>query len=217
MDTAGMVMILIGIYLLTSAVKNRRPIETARAMIQKPGSAKSVLKNADGYEATETGSPRLVLFGQPSPPGSGTDSGGTGDGSLNIGGPVTGGKKLPGGVERGLKPNAVDGGRKIYAHAPWIKSMGGLGSRPIGTSDHPRGLAIDFMIPGWNTAAGNAKGWALAKWIVANAGALHVKYVIWDRKKWNPAGGSGWRPYSHPLGASPTLAHRDHIHVSFKG
>lgn len=211
MDTAGMILILVGIYLLTSAVKNRRPIETARAIIRQPGKAKQLSKSAEGYTAKSTGAPRLSLPGFP-PAGSGNG----GDPSLSITGPLPPGTKMPGGAENGLKPNAISGGRTIYAKAPWIKTMYGLGSRPIGTSDHPRGLAIDFMIPNWSTT-GNAQGWELARWIAANHAALHVKYIIWDVKKFNPAVSTEWRPYTYPMGNSnPTVKHQDHIHVSFK-
>ena len=213
MDTAGMILILVGIYLLTSAVKNRRPIETARAIIRKPGTAKQTMRDAQGYQAQSTGAPRLSLPGSPS--GSAGDK--AGDPSMYIGGPLPTGVKLPGNAEAGLKPNAIAGGRAIYAHAPWLKTMYGMGSRPIGTSDHPRGLAIDFMIPSWSSQAGNARGWELARWIAANSDGLKVKYIIWDVKKFNPSVSREWRPYTYPMGNSnPTVAHRDHIHVSFK-
>ncbi len=121
-------------------------------------------------------------------------------------------------AERGLKPAAKYGLRCVKAAFPQITSMGGVGSRPIGTSDHPRGLAVDFMIPKWSTAGGNAFGWRVARWVQANAKRLHVTYIIWDVQKWNPSVSSAWRPYRHPLGNSnPTLAHRDHVHVSFLG
>ena len=56
----------------------------------------------------------------------------------------------------------------------------------------------------------------MARWVQANAKALHVKYIIWDAKKWNPSASNAWRPYTHPYGNSnPSLAHRNHVHVSF--
>ncbi len=119
-------------------------------------------------------------------------------------------------AERGLRPTALHGLRCVKAAFPAIVSMGGRGGRPIGTSDHPRGLAVDFMIPKWSSTSGNAFGWKVAKWVAAHAKQLRVKYIIWDVKKWNPRVNNSWRPYRHPLGnSSPTLAHRDHVHVSF--
>ena len=58
-----MMLIIVGIYLLTSAIKNRRPIETARAIIAKPSATKSTLASAEGYEAVQTGAPTLTVGG----------------------------------------------------------------------------------------------------------------------------------------------------------
>lgn len=119
-------------------------------------------------------------------------------------------------AERGLQATARHGLRCVKAAFPAIKHMGGRGGRPISASDHPRGLAVDFMIPAWNTRAGNDFGWQVARWVKAHAKSLRVKYVLWDARKWNPQVSDAWRPYRHPLGnRNPTLAHRDHVHVSF--
>ncbi len=119
-------------------------------------------------------------------------------------------------AEHGLRATALHGLRCIKAAFPAIKYMGGRGARPISASDHPKGLAVDFMIPRWNARAGNAFGWRVAHWVQAHAKALHVKYIIWDAKKWVPTVSGAWRAYRHPLGnTNPTLAHRNHVHVSF--
>jgi len=133
----------------------------------------------------------------------------------DIAGPV--GSCPPSGsaAEGGLQPTALRGLRCVKEAYPSITRMGGRGSRPIGTSDHPAGLAVDFMINDWDTPAGNAYGWQVAHWVQAHAKELRVKYIIYDRKKWNPAVNDSWRPYQHPLGSSPTLMHEDHVHVSF--
>ncbi|MBI5027238.1 MAG: hypothetical protein HZB48_00040, partial [Actinobacteria bacterium] len=45
---------------------------------------------------------------------------------------------------------------------------------------------------------------------------LRVKYIIFDAKKWVPSVSGAWRAYRHPYGnTNPTLAHRNHVHVSF--
>lgn len=83
-----------------------------------------------------------------------------------------------------------------------ISTVGGWrahGSVP--NSDHPKGLALDFM------TRSKATGDQLAADVLRNAQAWNVKYVIWYREIWSP--GKGWRPYSGP---SP---HTDHVHVSF--
>ena len=96
-------------------------------------------------------------------------------------------------AERGLRPNALRALRCVKQRFPWIRYMGGVGSRPSGyVSDHPRGLAVDFMIPAWNTRAGNARGWEVAHWLQAHAKDLNVKYLIFDNRSWrayNPSAG----------------------------
>lgn len=123
------------------------------------------------------------------------------------------------GAENGLQATARRGLRCVASVFPQIKSMGGRRSNSSSTcsfSDHCAGLAVDFMVPHWNTPQGKALGWRIARWVQQNAKALRVKYIIWDAKKWNPGASSEWRNYVHPYGnTNATLAHKDHVHVSF--
>lgn len=122
-------------------------------------------------------------------------------------------------AENGLQPSAKVGLRAIAHTFPKITRMGGLrkNSSTCSFSDHCKGLAVDFMIDGWRTQNGKAYGWQVARWVQANAAALNVKMIIWDAKTWKP-GDKQWRAYRHPYGnQNPTLAHLDHVHVSFKG
>lgn len=89
-----------------------------------------------------------------------------------------------------------------------IRTIYGVGLRPSGNSDHPRGLALDYM-----TGTDRAKGDALAAFMQANAGRLGVKYLIWRQRIWFP--GREWRPMADR--GSPTANHEDHIHASFNG
>lgn len=73
-----------------------------------------------------------------------------------------------------------------------------------GPSDHPGGLAIDFMV---NRATGDA----LAQCALDNMKALGIKYVIWEQRI---NSGSGWRPMADRGGV--TANHFDHVHVSFQ-
>lgn len=100
----------------------------------------------------------------------------------------------------GTKPHVKAAGEEIGAKFG-VKDIGGLGSRP-NPSDHPFGLALDFMVYG-----DKAKGDAIAPYCLANYQRLSIKYVIWYRRIWNPK--IGWHPYN---GISP---HTDHVHVSF--
>lgn len=99
-----------------------------------------------------------------------------------------------------------------YVRQTWgIGNIGTLGARP-NKSDHPMGKALDVMIPNWQSS-GVGVGNAIASWFVSNPNAFGTKLVIW-RDQYNR--GSGWRPYTHPLGPTknPTLRHMDHVHVS---
>jgi hypothetical protein len=72
-----------------------------------------------------------------------------------------------------------------------------------GPSDHPNGLALDFMVD-------RATGDALAACVLENKEALGVTYVIW-RQRMNDGG--GWERMEDRGGA--TANHFDHVHVSF--
>jgi septal ring factor EnvC (AmiA/AmiB activator) len=92
-----------------------------------------------------------------------------------------------------------------------VHSIGGW--RPYGSvpgSDHPKGRAIDVM-----TWSNRSLGWRIANWAVGNAGALGVKYVIFNGRIWTR--GRGWHAYRHPsdpCNCNPTLRHDDHVHIS---
>lgn len=86
------------------------------------------------------------------------------------------------------------------------------------TSDHPKGQACDLTVGTHSQMPSESQrqaGWQAATWLIGNADALAISYVIWDGQIWFP--GSGWRPYTgggvyDPT--NPTGGHYDHIHVS---
>lgn len=86
-----------------------------------------------------------------------------------------------------------------------IASILGVGSRSR-MSDHPLGLALDFM-------TSDNRGTALANEVIRINKALDSTYVIW-RQRINSFDGQGWRPMADR--GSPTENHMDHVHVSFK-
>lgn len=105
--------------------------------------------------------------------------------------------KLP-----GVKPH-VKSAANHFGIKHKIKSVGGwraVGSVP--SSDHPKGLALDFM------TRDKGQGDALTADVVSNYQKWGVTYVIWWRRIWSPS--KGWRKYSGPS------AHTDHVHVSFQ-
>ncbi|MHA6796195.1 hypothetical protein ACVGVM_22185 [Pseudonocardia bannensis] len=99
---------------------------------------------------------------------------------------------------------------------PWVEQaaefLGCLFGKPtmIGqasrgnASDHPSGLALDFMMRG-------ATGDRLAECAVRNKDALGITYVIWKQRI---NFGSGWQPMEDR--GSDTANHFDHVHVSFE-
>lgn len=85
-----------------------------------------------------------------------------------------------------------------------VETIGGLAGR-AGISDHPKGLALDFMVTG-------NRGDQIAEYAVNNAERLRVSYVIWYQKI-NSLDGRGWRTMEDRGG--DTANHKDHVHVSF--
>jgi hypothetical protein len=83
---------------------------------------------------------------------------------------------------------------------PQVLGIAGRG----GPSDHPKGLALDFMV---DRAAGDA----LAAYAIRNRDALGISYVIWRQRIDT---GSGFRAMADRGG--PTANHFDHVHVSFR-
>ena len=65
-----------------------------------------------------------------------------------------------------------------------------------------------------------ANGWRIATWLRAHATALHIRYLIWQGRIWDPTtpDQNGWgRPYNGGGIYDPTDTtggHYDHIHLS---
>jgi hypothetical protein len=85
-----------------------------------------------------------------------------------------------------------------------IKTIGGVAQRSY-QSDHPKGLALDFM-------CSRSQGDSLAAFAVANHKQLNITYVIWRQRIWS-INHPGWKAMEDR--GSPTANHMDHVHVSF--
>lgn len=110
---------------------------------------------------------------------------------------------LPVGVanEAGLQPNTVLAARTISAQFPQIATIDGV--RPDSKPWHPRGLAIDIMIPNPESPEGIALGDQIRAFALANAGRFGLQDVIWRGV------------YSTPAGPQATgYGHFDHVHVT---
>lgn len=97
---------------------------------------------------------------------------------------------------------------------------GGVRSGHMAGSAHYDGRAIDVFVRPVNPD-NNRQGWAIASYLVAQAGRLGIDHVIFDDQIWSSgrASESGWRDYAPPdvSGKSDEtvaiLEHRDHVHV----
>lgn len=110
---------------------------------------------------------------------------------------------LPVGVasEAGLQANTIVAARAISARFPQIAQIDGV--RPDSKPWHPRGLAIDIMIPNYNSPEGIALGNEILAFAMANAARFRLQDVIWRGTYYTPAGprGSGY-------------GHFDHVHIT---
>ena len=111
----------------------------------------------------------------------------------------------------------------LGAVKPWVKATAneignrydvstiyGVGAREIANSDHPKGLALDFMV-----GSDTQKGDQIATELQQNWQAHNVTYIIWKQRIWNESRASeGWR--AMPDRGSATANHYDHVHVSFQ-
>jgi hypothetical protein len=98
----------------------------------------------------------------------------------------------------------------MRAHFPGFSS-GGTSRSPAKPSTagrrrdiHEEGRAVDFMVE----HVASAEGEALANWLLANAEAIGVQGIVWNRASWYPERSPRFRfPYT---GSSE---HRDHVHA----
>ena len=106
--------------------------------------------------------------------------------------------------ERGLQVKTILAARTISAVFPEITNMGGV--RPDALPWHPRGLAIDVMIPNPSSAAGIALGNQIVAFALKNAGRFALQDCIWRGTYYTPSGPSG-----------SGYGHYDHVHITTHG
>lgn len=103
--------------------------------------------------------------------------------------------------EAGLQPNTILAARAISAQFPQIATIDGV--RPDSKPWHPRGLAIDIMIPNPDSPEGIALGDQIRAFAMANASRFGLQDVIWRGTYSTPAG-----PQASGYG------HYDHVHIT---
>jgi hypothetical protein len=115
------------------------------------------------------------------------------------------------GSERGLQIQTIMARRAIVSRFPEIREIGGV--RPDSMKWHPEGLAIDVMIPDWQTPAGRAVGDRIATFISDNGRRFGLEYLIWQRM-YIPAEG---KPYLMDDAGNPDANHFTHVHIATYG
>ena len=79
---------------------------------------------------------------------------------------------------------------------------------------HPDGLALDIMVPGWNTPGGKAFGDQVLSFLMTNKSTLGIDHAIWRQAIHDD--GDGGQSDGQPRVARHQN-HMDHIHVATKG
>ena len=114
-------------------------------------------------------------------------------------------------VEKGLQVKTVLAARAISAKFPEIRSIGGV--RPDGLKWHPNGLALDVMIPDYQSSGGKALGDRIAAYALANADRFGLNHVIWRQVLYLP-NGTVRRMGNH---GSDDANHFTHVHIATNG
>ncbi|MCV7229386.1 hypothetical protein [Mycolicibacterium komossense] len=113
--------------------------------------------------------------------------------------------------ERGLQVKTILAARAVSAVFPEIHEIGGV--RPDYLKWHPTGLAIDVMIPDYNSSEGKALGDLIARYALANADRFGLNHVIW-RQVYYPRDGSAH--LMSDLG-DDNANHYTHVHIATDG
>lgn len=104
-----------------------------------------------------------------------------------------------------------------YLHTHWGANENGAGTigcqRDENDSDHNSGNALDYMIvPHTETAYAKE----VATFLMMNAKALSIKYLIFEQHIWNPERDNYGKWREMKSRGSLTADHYDHIHISFQ-
>lgn len=113
--------------------------------------------------------------------------------------------------EKGLQVNTILAERLVSAYFPEITTIGGV--RADALKWHPNGLAIDVMIPNYQTPAGKALGDRIAAFALANADRLSLNHVIWRRVLYSHNGA----PSLMGNYGSDDANHYTHVHIATNG
>jgi hypothetical protein len=166
--------------------------------VSTPSPSNAVTRGADGYwhdstgtirpapDAYPEGHPSHTVLGSTSPaapttPTVGTPSAATGGGgALGAAAALAGVPLLPrvSDSESGLQVKTLAVKRIVENMFPQITDIGGF--REDRLKWHPNGLAVDVMIPNWDTPEGKALGDEIYGYLNAHADELGIDYMMWQ-------------------------------------
>lgn len=102
----------------------------------------------------------------------------------------------------------------IYAHFPQTYHIGGYACRPIVGNEskmsvHATGRALDIMLHTVDGEADNTIGDPVGNWLIENAEAIGIQFIIWDLYTWMASRDPGTKGKDYG-GSHP---HHDHLHI----
>ena len=115
------------------------------------------------------------------------------------------------GIEQGLQIKTILAERLVSAYFPEIHNIGGV--RPDALKWHPMGMAIDVMIPNYQSPEGKELGDRIAAFALANADRLSLNHVIWRRIMYDKGG----KPFLMGNLGSDDANHYTHVHIATDG
>lgn len=113
--------------------------------------------------------------------------------------------------EQGLQVHTIWAARAISMMFLEIKTIGGYRQDPL--KWHPNGLAIDVMIPNFESPEGIELGNQIAGYALANAQRWGVLHVIWRQGLYPGIGAPSWTADY----GNETANHFDHVHIATNG
>jgi hypothetical protein len=113
--------------------------------------------------------------------------------------------------EYGLQVQTILTARAISELFPEIPGIGGYRVDPLRW--HPEGLAIDVMIPNWQTVEGKDLGDQIVAFVMANAERLGIQHAIWRGVFYSH---DNTRGVAHGDGHKHG-DHYDHVHIATFG
>ena len=113
--------------------------------------------------------------------------------------------------EQWLQVHTIWAARAISMMFLEIKTIGGYRQDPL--KWHPNGLAIDVMIPNFESPEGIELGNQIAGYALANAQRWGVLHVIWRQGLYPGIGAPSWTADYGNL----TANHFDHVHIATNG